>query len=333
MQTATKEPLEFNERVHLEVEHVPTTHFVGLAVSYLFGVFFLFLVGTASMAAVIFNVAGAAMCFATLGLCSMWADLGPGAYWKRALGSLAVGLFVATGPFLALLFSRSVPDSSIGAGVFLSVGPIVWLLTQIPFFIVRSVLRWRLAPKPSFGQLTIPDIFGFLTVAAVCFACLQFAQWIPEPEGPQSNMSILGGVIATCCILSILLQLFVSFPCLSAIFGSESSGDGFARVFGVGICLVFGLFFLLILLGGAFGAGRQTPVLAFILVVFVGSYAGAFSLPLMFHREAGIQLWNRTRTDAWLALHPSDDQSDATAAHQRSELDQATEELTVPAQQ
>jgi len=324
LQPNPDEPLEINERAQLEVEFIPTTHFVCLAISYLILIFLCFLTGTDGIAAIIFFFAGAATCFATIQLCAVWAALGPGIYWQRALGALAVGAFVGIGAYLGMLFNGAFPDPLIGAGVFLSIGPIVWLVAQLPFLMMRFLCHWKLSSKPAFGQLTIPDIFGFLSVAAVCFASLQFTQLLPEIDGPRSIFNLVGNMIGSTCAASLLIQLFISIPCLSIIFGSDTSGDGFARVFGIGICLAFGLFFLLIILGGILGGGPQMPVIAFMLMLFFGTYAVAFCMPLMFHRDAGIQLWNRARAQAWLSRHEAPE----TETFDTSTADEALLDLT-----
>ena len=278
---------------------VPKAHFVGLALSYLALVLFCIWFGTAGIASFIFACTAFAVCAATMQLSAMWAALGPGVYWQRSLLALLVGAVVAVGAYLGLLFTGAFPNPLAGIGVFLCVGPVVWLLAQLPFFLVRYFCHWHLGARPANGQFGITDIFGFLSVAAVCFACLQFSVLLPDRADDANNFQMIGGSISSACVLSIVLQLCVALPSMSVLFTSESSHDGCARIFGVGACLVLGGFFLMILLGGVFRAGPQLPVLAFTLAVFIGVFTAAFGLPLMFHREAGIRLWNKVRIQAW----------------------------------
>lgn len=244
-----------------------------------------------------FTVPGIAIGLATLELCALWAALGPGVYWIRALVALAAGGVVSVGLMAGLVISGSFADADsiwIGVAVISATGPLLWFVAQLPFLALRWAFGWQIGVAPSQRALSISDFIGFTAIAAISLSGLQTLQYVDMPD----FRSEFANSILVSSLVLFALQVSVGIPGLLIVFKSHDSFQSSSRLFGYIMCVI--LFIAMLLIAGL--GARFAPALAALLgLLFV--YAFAFCLPLMFHHDAGFKLWTTKSVATWRQEH------------------------------
>ncbi|MEM8735554.1 MAG: hypothetical protein AAGG44_15075 [Planctomycetota bacterium] len=252
-----------------------------------------------------FAVLGMALASATLHLCSMWAAMGSGAYWIRSLLSFGSGGTVAICGMLPAAVNN--PDEAHQLwSLMLALGPTLWFACQIPHFITRRFLQWRIGfsrqivDMPPDGETPrIWDIMILTAVVAFVFMVGRTGFFALNRVAADNTVWFSFGIYSLIWISAIYTLL--TLPAILLLLSPQREAEQ-------GCVLYFSL-----LMGGTVILTAVTtaivPPLIVVIFGYIAGYGLFFAMPLMFARQAGLEL-QRPRTTREIAALAESEQGD-----------------------
>ncbi len=250
--------------------------------------------------------------FATFILASIWIALGTGPYWKRLLGSFSCATIVSLGLALAVFFVAMTEN---GKGMhpgdifyFLSGGPMLWLIIQIPFWVARVGRGWRVGLEQSVDtNFKIVDIMAFTLLVAISVAALNIqdsrlfvgnspGQLIGMVGIPYLVMVICGAAIGLPAVCFLLKQPKRIRTGQKLDQYEDSVGKGCGRFFIATLLVNIALgVFISIISTGLFSRMPNSSTLPILLLVTFSLllFCAAFfvAIPLLAMRETGMSFF------------------------------------------
>ncbi|MFN3194017.1 MAG: hypothetical protein ACE361_26135 [Aureliella sp.] len=236
--------------------------------------------------AVMFPVIGLALASATLHLCSMWAALGSGAYWIRSILSFVSGGTVALCGLLPAAINT--PDEANQLwSLMLALGPTLWLVCQVPHFVTRRFLQWSIGFPGDISELRAeaetPTIWDIMILTAVVAFVLMVGRtgFVALNRVTTGNTAWYSLGIYALIWASFVYSLLTLPAILFLLSPSRESEQG---------CV---LYFSFVIGGSVLLTTFTTAFLPQLIVLIFGYLAGYglfFAMPLMFARQAGLEL-------------------------------------------
>lgn len=237
---------------------------------------------------------------AAAALLAIWAVLGTRNFWLRLLLSSSTGLLLFalwfTGSVLTWSANRKyLSDEWAICAVALLCLPLVFLVIQLPLWLVRLVFRWEVAlssplgERPNLGPLTLRDIFGAMGLIGLTLGLARYAQPLAEKYGsmsPERFWMGLGIMLATILGGSLVSTL----PMLVATLATRKPLYGLLGI------SIYATAIPLIPLTVVNLLTERTPRTAelFYIYTIVGAFVAATTTTLLIARWRGFRLtWGR----------------------------------------
>lgn len=251
-----------------------------------------------------------AIIMATFELSAMWAVLGPGAFWRRAIAAFGLALVVAiagiVGTSLGFVAEFSFDDFLVAVVTSLSMIPFLWLMAQMPFWVFRGLFGWHLATWPGpvkRSPMTIRDMLAITALIGISLAGIRLSFFAAQGNVAESEMFLgTAFMLVPLTIYSLMLFLLFTMPAMLLILRPEKYDEGCQWFAGVAIVIVIFLFgFALAVLG----AGNGAPEVAGVMCGFIGLYCLAIGVPMLVLRDSSIVLYSRGREKRWQGQSPA----------------------------